>query len=75
LFNGMLASREPVVFGDGISGYGAAFSEATFPSCGSLGLGLAGLRFAPPEELLPKYLVGPSISTPKKPFRMGANGG
>ena len=57
-----LTSELPV----GTRGYGHGIEPATFPDASRFQLPSAhSLR---PEELLPTYLVEPSISQPKKPF-------
>lgn len=61
---------------EGAVGYGPAFTEPLFPNpsaCGSL---LNGLAVLEPERLVPEYLMEPSISQPKSPYRAsGVPGG
>lgn len=53
---------------EGSIGYGAGFETPVFPHAVNVGLLLPKLVAVEPDLLLPKYLIEPSISTPKKPF-------
>lgn len=49
-------------------GYGFGLPEQRYPSAAGFASLLQELKPVSPEELLPEYLIAPSISTPKKPF-------
>lgn len=48
-------------------GYGQAFDRPQYPDAGKAAIS-AALQVKP-EELVPNYVLEPSISTPKKPYR------
>ena len=48
-------------------GYGKAFDKPQYPDTGKAPISAAVL--VKPEELVPNYVLEPSISTPKKPYR------
>lgn len=50
------------------SGYGARFKDPTFPLPERVGPLLPMLKVVRPEELVPNYVLEPSISVPKKPY-------
>jgi hypothetical protein len=49
-------------------GYGADFPEPAYPDAAEFANLLEALRWTLPEALVPRYLMEPSISAPKKPF-------
>lgn len=57
-----------VSFSVQVAGYGAALLDATYPDASRV-LGVwTRLSWFEPERLVPDYLVGPSISRPKRPY-------
>lgn len=52
----------------GIPGYGAAYSEPTYPNLAHLAQLVTELDWTEPERLVPRYVLEPSISTPKRPM-------
>lgn len=57
----------------GAVGYGFGIEQPTYPLAVRLGPLLERLVPVSPEELIPRYLIEPSISIPKKPF-LGVSG-
>jgi tRNA threonylcarbamoyladenosine biosynthesis protein TsaB len=55
-------------------GYGHGRDENVYPSAAAFAPHVARLKSCPPEELVPAYLIEPSISTPKKPYPVTPNG-
>lgn len=53
-------------------GYGEGIAEQVFPNAFRFAGLIAGLTIIPPERLLPTYVVDPSISKPRVPYREGA---
>jgi tRNA threonylcarbamoyladenosine biosynthesis protein TsaB len=51
------------------SGYGPEVTDPFYPSAANFALQLDRLAPIQPEALVPLYLIEPSISTPKKPYR------
>ncbi len=49
-------------------GYGGSFKTQFYPSAARAGEFFESMNVIPPEQLLPEYILEPSISTPKKPF-------
>jgi tRNA threonylcarbamoyl adenosine modification protein YeaZ len=59
-----------------VVGYGSAFAEPRYPLAERVTALLAKLVPIEPEALVPEYLLEPSISQPKSPYRLpGAVGG
>ena len=56
----------------GAIGYGEGFDDPRFPHAAGFGALVANLELLRPEQLLPTYVVEPSISTPRTPYREGA---
>ncbi|HVL38160.1 MAG TPA: hypothetical protein VM328_02105, partial [Fimbriimonadaceae bacterium] len=54
----------------GARGYGVGFAAADYPHASAFGALLKQLHPVPPERLNPVYLIEPSISQPKSPYRM-----
>jgi tRNA threonylcarbamoyl adenosine modification protein YeaZ len=52
------------------AGYGAAFAEEQLPDPRRAGPLLAALNMIAPADLLPEYVLEPSISQPKTPYRV-----
>jgi tRNA threonylcarbamoyl adenosine modification protein YeaZ len=50
-------------------GYGPAFAEQTYPDAARVASVLEKIKPTQPELLLPEYLIEPSISIPKTPYR------
>jgi len=50
------------------SGYGEGVAESRYPEARNAASLLGGLKRVRAEELLPEYLIEPSISTPKRAF-------
>lgn len=57
--------------GGGVLGYGPDFVEPRFPQARAFARAVASLERMAPEALLPAYVLGPSISTPKRPYGVG----
>ena len=53
-------------------GYGTGAPSSDYPHAARVSDLIAGLKWVPAVELLPEYLLNPSISTPKKPYLPGA---
>ncbi|MCH8275445.1 MAG: tRNA (adenosine(37)-N6)-threonylcarbamoyltransferase complex dimerization subunit type 1 TsaB [Armatimonadetes bacterium] len=51
------------------AGYGAAFEQPVFPLPERAGALFEKLKPADPESLVPDYVLEPSITKPKRPFR------
>ena len=56
----------------GIPGYGATYAEPTYPNLAHLAQLVTGLDWMEPELLVPRYVLEPSISTPKRPMEQRA---
>lgn len=50
------------------SGYGGDLENPTYPRAERFAQLVKGIRRSRPEDLLPEYLIEPSISVPKKPY-------
>ena len=61
--------RVPELPSGKIVGYGPAFAEQTYPDAARVASLLEKITPTEPELLLPEYLIEPSISTPKTPYK------
>ncbi len=60
---------------DDFVGYGSGVTPAVYPSAERFAPLIGSLTLLRPEELLPNYVLEPSISVPKKPYGAGGAGG
>lgn len=56
----------------GFIGYGPGLKEQVFPKASRVSAVIDKLEPVAPENLMPLYLADPSVSTPKKPFRVAS---
>jgi hypothetical protein len=52
-------------------GFGGEVAQPTYPSAEAFSALIGKLEIMRPEELVPNYVLEPSISTPKKPYGPG----
>jgi tRNA threonylcarbamoyl adenosine modification protein YeaZ len=56
-------------FPAGAVGFGPGVAEPTYPSAARFGDLFSRLNWVAPEAFMPEYVLPPSISLPKRPFR------
>ena len=65
---GLPVERASLLPNEEIVGFGPGISDSHYPDAANAGPLLSLVTAVSPEELVPNYVVEPSISTPKKPF-------